>query len=134
MLVETRLALIRNAAKAAQILDTQLILLLDLYDFCLERYDDTPTTSVMMRDVQASITALSVLPIKVANRLEDWATDRIPEESYSGFELHVLNEFSIHLFSLCTYLRWKEVDISDIDHPAIGAAFNTLKSANRLLS
>lgn len=136
MHVETRLALIKNAADAAVLLDKALTKLLDEYDFYLKRYVEsgsmTPSEEFELKDLQPSIQELGVTPLHVANRLDDWSRDKTPELSQEGFEVHVLNEFSIHMFSLATFLRRKQIDV-DVDHQEIAKAFTTLRQVNRFI-
>ena len=133
MIVETRRALISEAAEAAVVLDRALTKLLDEYDFCLQRYEVTNVSEAFqMKDVQDSIKALSTLPHQVANRLDDWMRDKQPELSFEGFELNILNEFSLHLFALDTFFYRKLID-PEVDHKEVGEAFNTLRKVNRLL-
>lgn len=133
MLVETRRALIKNAADAALVLDRALTKLLDEYDLYLQRYEvQEVSDAFQMKDVQDSIKELGTLPLQVANRLDDWMRDKQPELSFEGFELNVLNEFSLHLFALSTFFHRKYIEV-EIDHTDIGEAFQTLRNVNRLL-
>lgn len=136
MHVETRLALIKNAADAAVLLDKALTVLLDEYDFYLKRYVETGEISDSeqfdLKDLQPSIKELGVLPLHVANRLDDWSRDKTPELSIEGFEFNVLNEFSIHMFSLATFLHRKQIEV-DINHQEVAKAFTTLRQVNRFI-
>lgn len=134
MLAHARLKLIKNAADAALVLNQNLDLLLDAYDFYVQRYEAlTPSDELTLKDLQTSIAALGVLPLQVANHLDDWTRDKQPELSSQGFEVNVLNEFSIHMFAVSTFFHRKLIDL-ELDHPSIAMAFENLRSVNRLLA
>jgi len=133
MLVETRNALIRSAAQAALILDRCLTVLLDEYDFYLERSGALTTSETLeQKDVLVSIHELGTLPTQLANRIDDWSRDKQHELSQLGFEVHVLNEFSLHMFAIATFLHNKHIE-PDLDQSEIGKAFLTLRNVNSLL-
>lgn len=134
MLVETRRALIKSAADAAILLDQQLTKLLDEYDFCIRRYEVKTESDVLrLEDVNETIRSLGVLPLHVANRIDDWSRDKQAELSFEGFEEFVLNEFSIHLYALSVFLQRAHVDLEFLDRESIAGAFITLRSVNKQL-
>lgn len=132
MLVTKRGALIKSAAEAAIVLDRQLNILLDAYDFYVTRYPaDTPSAQLELRDLQVSIKELGTLPHQVASRLEQWRHDQDPTLSKEGFEVHVLNEFSIHLHALSFFIASKGIDLEPFDGSIVGHALMAIRAANR---
>lgn len=131
MLLEDRKEHIANAAKAAMLLDRHLTDMLDEYDLYIERHQVRTSRELQdQTDVLVSINALSVLPIQVSNRLDDWVRNEPHNLCQQGFELYVLNEFSLHLFTIATFLTDRGVEVNGAE---IGEALNTLRTINREL-
>jgi hypothetical protein len=131
MLAHARLTLIKNAADAALTVNQQLDKLLDAYDFYMQRYEtETPSQELELKDLQVSIMALGSLPLQLANRLDDWTRDVEPELSTNGFEIYVINELSLHMFSVATFFWRKHIE-TDVDHQVTQQAFNSLREVNK---
>jgi hypothetical protein len=132
--VHTRLNLIRKAAEAALVLDQQLNVLLDAYDFYVQRYEAvTPSEELELADLQVSIKELGSLPRAVAVRLDQWRKDQEPALSADGFEISVLNEFNLHMNAVATFLHRKHIDLEAFVARLVGEAFMQLRDSNRLI-
>jgi hypothetical protein len=126
--------LITQAADVALVFNRQLNVLLDAYDFFVQRYPaDTPSQQLELKDVQVSIRELGSLPHSIAAQLEAWKKGLTPTISAEGFELHILTEFALHMHSLALFMVRKKIDIEPFDPVLFGAAMKTIRDNNRLL-
>lgn len=133
MIANANFEQIKSAAGAAIIINQQLVKLLDAYDFFIERHIvDTPSTALEIRDLAVSIMALGTLPLQLANRLDDWSREVSPELSTEGFEIYVINELAIHMYSVASFFWRKHID-TGVDHPTTRKAFGTLREMNRAI-
>ena len=133
MIAHANFEQIKRAADAAIIINQQLVKLLDAYDFFIERHiADTPSTALEIRDLAVSIMALGTLPLQLANRLDDWTREVSPELSTEGFEIYVINELAIHMYSVASFFWRKYID-TGVDHPTAREAFCTLREMNRAI-
>jgi len=124
-----------QARDAALVLGQSLNVLLDLYDFYTERYPaETQSQRFELEDLQVSILELGTLPKQVAEALHAWTRGDETMLSREGFELHVLNEFNVHMNAVSTFMFRKHIDLSEFDARAVGDAFFTLRTTNRLLT
>ncbi len=133
MLATTKLALIKTAANAALVLNTNLNKLLDAYDSYLQSSKTETRSDKMKRaDLEVSMRALGTLPHQLANYLDDWTRGVQSQLSQPGFEVYVLNEFSIHMFSVETFFRQNGIN-TGVDYEEVGNAFACLRNASRAL-
>ena len=126
--------LITQAGDIALLFNRQLNLLLDAYDFFVQRFPaDTPSQQLELKDVQVSLHALGSLPHAIAVRLDAWKKRIQPTISTEGFEIHIINEFALHVHSLALFMVRKEIDVEPFDPVVFGDAVKTLRDTNRLL-
>lgn len=126
--------LITQAADAALVFNRQLNILLDAYDFYVQRYPaETKSDQLQLKDVQVSIRELGSLPHSIANRLDAWKKSEIPTISAEGFDEHILCEFALHIQSLALFMSRKQIDTEPFDPLMFGDAMKTFKENNRLL-
>lgn len=127
-----RNTLIAKAVKSAFALNEQINLLLDGYSFYLERYPANNMTAIFERkDVQVSTSAIKLLPSNIASQIEQWHENIEPAMSKQAFELFVLNELNLHLFSLAKFLMSKDINLDPFEPSVIGSALNVLRDVNR---
>ncbi len=133
MLATTKLALIKTAAGAALKLNLNLNKLLDAYDtYSSANKAETKSEKLKLEDLEVSMRALGTLPHQLANYLDDWTRGVQSELSQPGFEVYVLNEFSIHMFSVETFFRNHSID-TQVDYDEVGGAFACLRNVSRAL-
>ena len=132
--VDTRQSLCQLAIECSLVLDTQLNQLLDLYDFYTQRYPaSTQSELFQLADLQVSIKALGELPHEIATWVSDLRNENPRMQSAVGFELHVLNEFALHMHSLASFMHRKGVDFGDFDPRKFGQVMQSLKTINKRL-
>jgi hypothetical protein len=132
----TNTTLLNSAIEAVITLDRQLNVLLDAYDFFVDRYSvdgATASTRLELADAQVSIKELGQLPHQIALQLAAWKNELTPEVSHIGFELYTLNEFALHMMALTRFMHRKDIDISQNNPLHFRDAINTLKKANEHL-
>lgn len=120
-----------RALCSAIILDKQLNILLDLYDFFVSRHPaDTSSMELEIRDLSVSIKSLGELPKHIAVNLIAWRENTQPTLSQSGFELHVLNEMLLHMQSLAYFFSRKQLDLEPYSATLVQGALDELRFAN----
>lgn len=121
------------AIDAALAVDVQLNLLMDAFDFFITRYPPTTEEHLFeMQDVQVSIKELGRLPHEIATWMSDIRNGRKSMLSKEGFEINVLNEFTLHMHSLALFLTRKHVSLGDFSPSGVGNMIRDLKRVNRL--
>lgn len=124
--------LLAKALDGAVVLDRQLNLLLDAYDFFTQRYPaTTPSQDLELKDLQASIKALGSLPQMVALTLVAWRTFMEPPLSREGFEVNVLNEITIHMHSMARFFHMKHIDLEPYSQLIVRDCMTSLVLANK---
>lgn len=135
MLTQTQNTLIKMAAEAAIELDKQLTILLDAYDFYVQRYHaDTPSATLEFNDLQDTISQIAVLPQFITLRLEQWHKCQETTQSCIGFEMNVLNEMALHIYALASFMIKKGIDLEGFDSELISEALSTFRRVNKTLS
>jgi hypothetical protein len=119
--------LARSLDSAVQ-LDQQLNLLLDAYDFFLERYGES--RQVTLADLQTSLKELSTLPKIIALHITSWRVGMLPDISSIGFELNVLNEIMLHMNSMHRAFGAVGIDMGAFSPSLVKDCMNDLKLAN----
>lgn len=124
--------LLARALDSAVLLDQQLNLLLDAYDFYSDRYG--VSHPVQMKDLQVSIKALGTIPHMVALNLVAWRVGMVPDLSREGFELNVLNELAIHMTTLYRAVKAEKIDLGIFSVQLVSDCLRDLKIANDTFS
>lgn len=133
--LETRQRLCQLGIEASLTLGKQLNLLLDAYDFYIQRYPpQSASDDFEIKDLQVSIMELGTLPHTIAAWLSDMRNGQSNVLSKEGFELHVLNEFAIHMSAIGTFMRRKHIDTSELDWREFASAIASLRLVNNKLS
>lgn len=125
--------LLQNAINAAIVLDQQLNVLLDGYDFYVARYGGVPGEEQPIEDATVSIKELGKLPLDIAIQMASWRKDQEPQLSRLGFELYVINEFTLHMFAIYSLLERKGIELEKLDLEKVSEAFAALRDCNRAL-
>lgn len=120
--------LLAKALDGAVRLDQQLNVLLDLYDFFVQRYPNDPE----LGDLQASIKELGQLPELVALNLTAWRVGMEPTLSRLGFEVNVLNEVCVHMQAMSVFFKRKGLDIEPYSAVLVCECMNSLRLANNI--
>jgi len=128
MITQDRDVHVQHAIESVLLLNRHLTLLLDHYDFYLQRYGERDQD---FNDVQVSIDELGTLPKSIALQLEAWKEDREPLISREGFDEFVLSEFALHMHSLAMFLVRKKIDLDPFDPREFGTALSKLRQINR---
>ena len=130
-----RTSLITECGNAALVLGTQLSILLDAYDFYTQRYPaENLKDEFELEDLQVSISALGSLPHQVGVTLNAWKTSEEPPLSSIGFELHVLNEFALHMVAVQRFMQRKKIDMDAFYPLVVNQSFAILRASNRVFS
>lgn len=130
-MIDTTPPVLKKAIDAAIRLDSQMNILLDAYDFYMERYPARTRSQEMEHaDLQASIKELGQLPSLVALTLTTWRTFMEPPLSAGGFEINVLNELTVHLNGLARFFASKGIDLEPYSEEILCDVIGSLKEAN----
>jgi hypothetical protein len=124
--------LLARALDSAVLLDQQLNLLLDAYDFYSDRYGISHP--VQMKDLQVSIKALGTIPRLIALNLVAWRTGVMPDLSREGFELNVLNELVLHMNTLYRAFTTEKIDLGIFSTQLVSDCMRDIKIANDTFS
>ena len=134
-ILETREKLVRAAAEASLVLAEHLNLLLDAYDWYIERYPvETLSQELELKDLSVSICALEIIPQHVTAALRNWDVGAESTLSTLGFEISVINEFNLHMCSLASFMRRKGVELEHFHDLEVGKAFGSLAQINRAIA
>lgn len=120
--------LLSKALDGAVRLDQQLNMLLDLYDFFVQRYPDDSE----LQDLQVSIKAMGQLPELIALNLTAWRVNMEPTLSRIGFETNVLNEVCVHMQTMSSFFKRKGLDIEPYSPVVVRECMNSLRLANNI--
>ena len=125
---QIRNTLVRQSASAAVALNTQLLELLDAYDFVCERFADDKELEALT----VSIDAVSVLPVHIASQLQMWAESIDPGVAKGDFDVDVLTELALHMQTLASFMERRDISINT-NGEKIMKAVSELQLANAVL-
>lgn len=131
MITKDRDTHVQQAIESALVLNHHLTLLLDHYDFYLQRFNGRDRD---FDDVQVSIIELGSLPVSIALQLDAWKENRQPLMRREEFDELVLSEFALHMYSLAMFLVRKKIDLDPFDPRQFGVALSVLRQVNREIS
>lgn len=130
----SRESVVTQALFASKLLANQLDLLLDGFDFYVNRYGfDSPSEMFKFEEALYSVTEFEGLFKTLKEEIEIWQMGRESGMRPADFELNVLNEIFLHMTSCHQFISEKGIEVEGLMIKEVDRLIEILKTVSWIL-